>query len=77
MPLYEFECVPLRKNILDSIVSIEKKPTKKTIESIVKKYSNINLIILVDLDKEKEIASDLEKKYHDWARRCGVLDWPN
>ena len=56
MPLYEFECVPLRKNILDSIVSIEKKPTKRTIESIVKKYSNINLIILVDLDKEKEIA---------------------
>ena len=28
------------------------------------------------VDKEKEIASDLEKKYHDWARRCGVLDWP-
>jgi len=28
------------------------------------------------VNKEKEIASDLEKKYLDWAKRCGVLDWP-
>ena len=32
--------------------------------------------IYLKLNKEKEIASDLEKKYGEWAKRCGVLDWP-
>ena len=56
MPLYEFECIPCRKAVTDSIVAIEKKPTKKTIEATVKKYESINSIILVDLNNEKEIA---------------------
>ncbi len=56
MPLYEFECIPCRQAILDSIVTIEKKPTKKTIETTIKKYESINSIILVDLYNEKEIA---------------------
>lgn len=28
------------------------------------------------INKEKEIASSLEKKYKDWSSRCGILDWP-
>ena len=28
------------------------------------------------IDKEKNIAKKLEKEYVDWAKRCGVLDWP-
>jgi len=28
------------------------------------------------INKEKEIASSLEKKYKDWSLRCGILDWP-
>ena len=56
MPLYEFECIPCRKAVTDSIVAIEKKPTKKTIEATVKKFESINSIILVDLNNEKEIA---------------------
>ena len=28
------------------------------------------------VNKEKEIASSLEKKYKDWSLRCGILDWP-
>ena len=56
MPLYEFECIPCRKAVTDSIVAIEKKPTKKTIEATLKKYKSINSIILVDLNNDKEIA---------------------
>ena len=28
------------------------------------------------IDKEKNIAKKLEKEYSEWAKRCGVLDWP-
>ena len=28
------------------------------------------------INKEKEIASSLEKKYKDWSSRCEILDWP-
>ena len=28
------------------------------------------------VNKEKEIASSLEKKYKDWSSRCEILDWP-
>ena len=35
---------------------MKKKPTKKTIETTIKKYESINSIILVDLYNEKEIA---------------------
>ena len=28
------------------------------------------------INKEKDIATNLEKKYKDWAKRCGILDWP-
>ena len=28
------------------------------------------------INKEKDIANDLQKKYEDWAQRCGILDWP-
>ena len=57
MPLYEFECVTCRNQVLDSLKLIEKNPNLKTIKSILKKYSQIKAIILVDLLKEKEICS--------------------
>ena len=57
MPLYEFECVTCRNQILDSLKLIEKTPNLKTIKSVLKKYSQIKAIILVDLIKEKEICS--------------------
>ena len=28
------------------------------------------------INKEKDIAYKLEKEYKDWAKRCGILDWP-
>ena len=28
------------------------------------------------INKEKGIANNLQKKYEDWAQRCGILDWP-
>jgi len=28
------------------------------------------------INQEKYIAKKLEKEYVDWAKRCGVLDWP-
>ena len=57
MPLYEFECVTCRNQVLDSLKLIEKAPNLKTIKSVLKKYSQIKAVILVDLIKEEEICS--------------------
>ena len=57
MPLYEFECITCRNQILDSLKVIEKTPNLKTIKSVLKKHSHIKAIVLADLIKEEEIAS--------------------
>lgn len=56
MPLFEYECIPCRDNIDSSLKQIEKNVTKKTVSDLVKKYDNINNIVVVDLVKEKIVA---------------------
>lgn len=52
MPLYEYECITCRKNVDDSLKAIGKKADKKTVSDLVKKYNNINHIVVYDTDKE-------------------------
>ena len=42
MPLYEFECITCRNQILDSLKVIENSESKKTIKSVLK-HSHIKL----------------------------------
>ena len=56
MPLFEYECIPCRKNVEDSLKDLEKKVTKKKVSELVKKYDNINHIGVLDLENEKILA---------------------
>lgn len=56
MPLFEYECTLCRDNIDSSLKQIEKNVTKKAVSDLVKKYDNINHIVVVDLEKEKVVA---------------------
>ena len=56
MPLFEYECTICRDNVDKSLKQIEKNATKKAVSDLVKKYDNINNIVVVDLKKEKVIA---------------------
>lgn len=56
MPLYEYECIKCRNKLEKALDSLQKKPTKKTAQSVLKKYNTINSVEVVDLDKEKIIA---------------------
>lgn len=56
MPLFEYECIPCRKNVEDSLKEIEKKVTKKLVSDLVKKHDNINHIGVLDLEKEDVVA---------------------
>jgi len=56
MPLFEYECIPCRKNVEDSLKEIRKKATKKLVSELVKKYDNINHIGVLDLDNEKVLG---------------------
>jgi hypothetical protein len=56
MPLFEYECIPCRKNVEDSLKEIRKKTTKKLVSELVKKYDNINHIGVLDLDNEKVLG---------------------
>jgi len=56
MPLYEYECIPCRKNVEDSLKALKKGVTKKTVSDLVKKYDNINHIGVLDLEKEEVLA---------------------
>ena len=53
MPLFEYECTICRDNEDNSLKQIEKNATKKAVTDLVKKYDNINNIVVVDLEKEK------------------------
>lgn len=52
MPLFEYECTVCRKNVDDSLKSIADKANKKTVSELVKKYDNINHIVVYDSEKE-------------------------
>lgn len=56
MPLYEFECIKCRKNIENSINTIEKKFNKKILTDIVAKNDNIHAIEVFDLENDKVLA---------------------
>ena len=56
MPLYEYGCIPCRKNVEDSLKALKKGVTKKTVSDLVKKYDNINHIGVLDLEKEEVLA---------------------
>jgi len=56
MPLFEYECTLCRDNIDRSLKQIEKNVTKKAVSDLVKKYDNINHMVVVDLEKEKVVA---------------------
>lgn len=61
MPLYEFECIPCRTAVEDSLKKIEKNATKKLLTDLVKKYDNIHRIEVLDLENES-IVADYGKK---------------
>jgi len=56
MPLYEYECIPCRKNVEDSLNAIQKGVTKKLVSELVKKHDNINHIGVLDLEAEEVLA---------------------
>jgi hypothetical protein len=56
MPLFEYECIPCRKNVEDSLKQLGQKVTKKLVADLVKKHDNINHIGVLDLDNEKVLA---------------------
>lgn len=56
MPLYEYECIPCRKNVEDSLKAIKKGVTKKLVSELVKAHDSINHIGVLDLEKEEVIA---------------------
>jgi len=64
MPLYEFECIPCRTAVEDSLKKIEKNATKKLLTDLVNKYDNIHRIEVLDLEKES-IVADYGKKNED------------
>ena len=70
MPLFEYECIPCRKNVEDSLKDLEKKVTKKKVSELVKKYDNINHIGVLDLENEKILA-----EYGKRDRDCVDLDF--
>ncbi len=56
MPLYEYECIPCRKNVEDSLKALNNGVTKKMVSELVKKHDNINHIGVLDLEKEEVLA---------------------
>ncbi len=85
MPLFEYECIPCRKNVEDAINKLEKKVTKKTVSDLAKKAKNINHIGVLDLEKEEVIAEhgkrdadgvDLNYYLHD-GRLLVFFNHPN
>jgi DNA-directed RNA polymerase subunit RPC12/RpoP len=56
MPLYEYECIPCRKNVEDSLKAFNKGVTKKMVSELVKKHDNINHIGVLDLEREEVVA---------------------
>lgn len=52
MPLFEYECITCRKDVDDSLKSIEKKANNKIVSELVKKYDYINHIVVYDTEKE-------------------------
>jgi hypothetical protein len=62
MPLYEYECLKCRNNLETSLKSLERKATKKAVSDLVKKYSNIHYLLVIDLDNKKMLAEYGKKK---------------
>jgi DNA-directed RNA polymerase subunit RPC12/RpoP len=56
MPLFEYECIPCRKNVEDSLNAIQKGVTKKLVSELVKKHDNINHIGVLDIEAEEVLA---------------------
>lgn len=56
MPLFEYECIPCRKNVDDSLNAIRKGVAKKLVSELVKKHDNINHIGVLDLEAEEVLA---------------------
>jgi len=56
MPLYEFECIKCRKEVNDSLKQIEQSVNKKKVSDLVKKYKNINHMVVFDLENEEALA---------------------
>lgn len=52
MPLFEYECITCRKDVDDSLKSIQKKANSKIVSELVKKYDYINHIVVYDTEKE-------------------------
>ena len=70
MPLFEYECIKCRDNIDNSLKSMEKSLTKKSVSDLVKKYDNINHIGIFDLVKEEVVT-----QAGDRDRECLDLDY--
>ena len=56
MPLYEFECIKCRNNVDNTLKTLEKSITKKSVTDLVNKHENIHTIEVVDLIGNKVIA---------------------
>jgi len=61
MPLYEYECIKCRNKLEKALTAIEKKPDKKTAQSVVKKYDTIHSVEIVDLDEKELLAQAGER----------------
>lgn len=64
MPLFEYECRVCRKNVDDSLKAIEENANKKTVSDLVKKYDNINHIVVYDSEKQ-DILGEHGKRDED------------
>ena len=69
MPLYEFECVTCRNQILDSLKLIEKTPNLKTIKSVLKKYSQNKGVI----DSKWNMVTGDKKQIYNLARKSYLV----